>query len=888
MSVNGMFSGAQESRSDNQGTGMFFQHDPVFFEAVVSAKNEKKYGSIDYTEMMYEDKFDAFGFFSADGKKAEKNIMMSSDSNNSGNDDFSDHSFSESTGHFGFNGLSAFGGYDFSKIAENGYNYDDEELPADPADFFEEFTKEEEPAGGYVSPSEEQSGQEDSLFEVFAEGNYDYTEDAGASDILFTDDNDMFSDDEDVVAEVEKVYEDDDYEYEDYEDDDYEDDDYEDESGDDEDEEYAADFSENVYKGKAVKSIVITSIIAAIFLVFVISATISTVNKFLGGNEVYEGVLLNNKDLGGMTKSQVEKYVQETYIDPVENAHIIITVGETKKTYPLTDFVICPKAADIAAEAYGIARGGSGFSRIRAIQDLKENNVTIGVAYEIVNDKLDDVVASATDISFSESVDPSFAIHSDSVSFTSGKHGTRIDMSKFKGDLHAALATFQAEIVELGDDEAVVMKDIEVEIDTELDQFQALSPQTIYDAVYSAPKSAYYYKDGNGRVVVANHVQGRELDLEELNSLVSRINYGEDIGYAELEFVYIDPAETRGYLEGRLYEDRITEVISENEDDSYSESGWVGQEERNKNMSNAAYSFGTVELLPNDSFSFLGIIGAVNRGNGYVDAYENVQNGGTKIVGGGVSQVASALYTAALKSNLTITEHTNNKYYPNFGIIGFDAFVSSSSGEDLKIRNTRDFPVKINITYYEGAVYVKVYGCDDGSSQIVLNVSQLAKTASSEGARYNYEISKSQGYVKTPLGKVSYIMYGEENPVETATPDVNETVDPSVTADPFETLDPSATPSTDVPVGSEDPSATPGTDDPYSSETPTASDDPTGSETPTDTGTADVTDTPTASDDPNGSEMPTETVAPTDVPTVVPTEPLPTETPAVPEMPSGN
>ena len=880
MSVNGMFSGAQESRSDNHGTGMFFQHDPVFFEAVVSAKNEKKYGSINYTEMMYEDKFDDFGFFSADGKKAEKNIMMSSDSNNSGNDDFSDHSFSESSGHFGFNGLSAFGGYDFSKMAENGYDYNDEELSADPADFFEEFTKDESQSLGYNSPSEEQRReQEDSLFEVFATGDYDYSEEEGASDILFTDDNDIFAEDSDVIAEVEEPYEDSDEYYDDPEADADETDD---------DEAYAADFSENVYKGKAVKSIVITTIIAAIFLVFVISATIITMNKFLGGGEVYEGVLLNNKDLGGMTKAEVEKYVQETYINPVVNAHIIITVGESKKTYPLTDFVICPEASDIAAEAYSIARDGSGFKRIRAIQALKENNVTLSVSYEIVNDKLNDVVESATDISFSESVDPSFAIHTDSVSFTSGKHGTRIDMSKFKGDLHAALATFQEEIVELGEDDAVVLKDIEVKIETELDQFQALSPQTIYDAVYSAAKNAYYFKDNSGRVAVASHSQGRQLNLEELNSLVSRINYGEDIGYAELDFVYFDPADTKESLEARLYEERIAEVISENEDDSYSESGWVGQEERNKNMSNAAYSFGTVELLPGESFGFLSIIGSINRSNGYVDAYENVQNGGTKILGGGVSQVASALYTAALKSNLTITEHTNNKYYPNYGIIGFDAFVSSSSGADLKIRNTREFPVKINITYYEGSIYVKVYGWDDGSSQIVLNVNQLAKTASSEGARYNYEISKSQGYIKTSLGKVSYIMYGEENPVETATPDVNETIDPSATAGPEETLDPSATPSTDDPVSSEDPSATPGTDDPYSSETPTASDNPTGSETPTETGTADVTETPTASDDPTGSEMPTETPAPTDVPTVVPTEPSPTETPAVSGMPSGN
>lgn len=557
----------------------------------------------------------------------------------------------------------------------------------------------------------------------------------------------------------------------------------EEESGFGEDEFFEKEFNG---RGKNAKGILlICAIAAAVIMVFVVAVWL-TISSIIGNGTIYDGVMINGYSLAGMSKEEVAAYVRKNYFEPINNAHITVSLGETSKVYALTNFVVCPDAEAIAEEAYSVARTGGKLERVREILALRRNPKTILIEYTVVDDKLSEITESATDISFSEPVNPTYEIKNDVVVFTSGRHGTSIDLEKFRSDLYASLNAFENAIASLG--ENVGIPNMEVEIDTRIVEFKILIAQEIYDAAYKPSENAYFYRTGSGEIAVHDHVPERKLDIEALNAMVSKINMGETIPYAELPYVYTDPSVSTSFLKARLYPDTLNQTSSINRADLFSTDAEKGIEERMENIRKAAERFGTVTLMSGESVRFSDRIGSVDGAAGYVNAYENLYDEGKKIMGGGISQAASALYTAALKSGLEISEHHNNTYYPNFGLVGFDAYVGD--GKDLVIKNNREYPVSITISCTDNTVTVTIKGVSSGSQAVMLNVVEESNELISGGNRLVYSVNKSQGYSKTELGKVTYLRLSDDpllpsetdDPV-TETPDIPDTADPSESPD---------------------------------------------------------------------------------------------------------
>lgn len=111
-------------------------------------------------------------------------------------------------------------------------------------------------------------------------------------------------------------------------------------------------------------------------------------------------------------------------------------------------------------------------------------------------------------------------------------------------------------------------------------------------------------------------------------------------------------------------------------------------------------------------FSFNQWVGKRTKDKGYKPAKIISQGEFVEGVGGGVCQVSTTLYNAALKSGLKIVE-----YHPHSLQVGYvapsrDAMVSSSS--DLKIFNPRPFPVYLSAKGTNGAVCVTFFGKNEG------------------------------------------------------------------------------------------------------------------------------------------------------------------------------
>lgn len=133
--------------------------------------------------------------------------------------------------------------------------------------------------------------------------------------------------------------------------------------------------------------------------------------------------------------------------------------------------------------------------------------------------------------------------------------------------------------------------------------------------------------------------------------------------------------------------------------------------ERSQNIQTAADAIDGIVIKPGEIFSFNVCTGVRSEEKGY-KAAKIISNG--KYVegfGGGVCQVSSTLYNAALLSGLDITEVHGHSIKSAYIEPGFDAMVNFGSA-DLKIKNNLDRDVLITSCVNGGECKVCIYATE--------------------------------------------------------------------------------------------------------------------------------------------------------------------------------
>ncbi len=139
-----------------------------------------------------------------------------------------------------------------------------------------------------------------------------------------------------------------------------------------------------------------------------------------------------------------------------------------------------------------------------------------------------------------------------------------------------------------------------------------------------------------------------------------------------------------------------------------------GNLNRVSNIRLAASKINGTVLEGGKTLSFNDIVGARVKERGFLTA-KIIENGEfTEGVGGGVCQVSTTLYNAALLSGLKIEE-----FHPHTLAVGYvppsrDAMVSGKAF-DLKIKNNGKTPIYIRANTTNGSVTFDIYGKSDGA-----------------------------------------------------------------------------------------------------------------------------------------------------------------------------
>lgn len=247
-------------------------------------------------------------------------------------------------------------------------------------------------------------------------------------------------------------------------------------------------------------------------------------------------------------------------------------------------------------------------------------------------------------------------------------------------------------------DEAVLKQKL-----AEIEKAVNIAPVNATVASFDTTTATFRYADGK---------DGLAVESDSLFSQVNALVKNNESGSIAVPVKTVSFDVTQAHLQSHMQKLGTYTTTSTNSADG------------NHNMKLAASAINGEVIKPGAVFSFNTATGDTNLPqNGYRKAV--AISGGKKVMeyGGGVCQVSSTLYGAAIRSNMAITNRSNHMWQSSYVPVGLDATVSYPY-LDFQFKNPTEFPVYIVAGMTGTKVTVTLYGYqspDYDSIEVVSN-----------------------------------------------------------------------------------------------------------------------------------------------------------------------
>lgn len=175
---------------------------------------------------------------------------------------------------------------------------------------------------------------------------------------------------------------------------------------------------------------------------------------------------------------------------------------------------------------------------------------------------------------------------------------------------------------------------------------------------------------------------------------------------------------------------------------------------RGSNIYTAGKSSGDIILMPQEIYSYNKATGPRIISNGYKYAPVIIGKKYTNGEGGGVCQVSTTIYNAALLSGLEIIEIHNHTYISNYICAGRDATVSYGY-YDLKFKNPYSHPIYIKNILKNGIITTKIYGCKEDLQNIYIKTEYEYKKEKIIAKTYRVYLNQNNKKIKEELIYIS-------------------------------------------------------------------------------------------------------------------------------------
>jgi len=210
----------------------------------------------------------------------------------------------------------------------------------------------------------------------------------------------------------------------------------------------------------------------------------------------------------------------------------------------------------------------------------------------------------------------------------------------------------------------------------------------------------------NGEFVFVPGQAGNEVDIvAAVNELSEYI--GTDWELAPIENAEFTLASIVSSPKGTEEELSVVKDLLGSFSTNYASSG-AG---RAKNVENGASKIDGTILYPGDELSVYELVNPFTKENGY-ELAGSYSNGETvESFGGGICQVSTTLYNAALRAELEITQRYNHSMIVTYVDLSADAAIAGTY-KDLRFKNQYDFPIYIQGVCAGRNLTFNIYGVE--------------------------------------------------------------------------------------------------------------------------------------------------------------------------------
>ena len=155
---------------------------------------------------------------------------------------------------------------------------------------------------------------------------------------------------------------------------------------------------------------------------------------------------------------------------------------------------------------------------------------------------------------------------------------------------------------------------------------------------------------------------------------------------------------------------------------------YVNNKDRTTNLKIASKKINGTIIQPGETFDFNKVVGSRTSSKGYKKAHVFTGDDGVAMgLAGGICQVASTTFNAALLANVQIVERHQHSQRVSYVPLGRDAAISGNV-QNFKWKNNTKYAIKVGMTVKGGKITCTFYTCQKAKPKKVnLNVTQKGK-----------------------------------------------------------------------------------------------------------------------------------------------------------------
>ena len=536
------------------------------------------------------------------------------------------------------------------------------------------------------------------------------------------------------------------------------------------------------------KRVIITSACAAVALALGAGFLIR-LNAYRSYKYIYPNVTCAGTDLSGLTYVQAENAIADIVSDSINYVDLTFPDGSVFRITPeQTVTETLPGTALDAAWAYG-REDNSFFGPMKAFRQAKGTrldiplNLSYSYSEESVRAQVEDVQTQIAVMPTESQGTVDSASHSVTIDF--GENGRTIDTASVTAQVCAALdaggstlaldydfiAPDQEQLTSLlkeleqESEQAVIDPTLEYDAETATAQLHVGTPgynldhATASKAVAEAQASgldeltipltetdpadydlALYYdwlkrEPNNSYSLINGELIGGEpgydFDYDSASADLAAADYGDTVS---IPIEIIEPQLSQEEAQWWLFHDRI------GQSDTYH----TADSARTTNLRLACAAIDGTVINPGEEFSFNGVVGERTAAKGYQYGIVYVNSSSEPQLGGGICQVATGCYQAALKAGMVITQREEHMFPVTYCAGGLDATVYWGS-VDFRFRNPWSMPIRLNASVSGGQVHISIDGSNFTGHYIKLSSESLG------GLRY-----RAYRTIYNPDGSVYY------------------------------------------------------------------------------------------------------------------------------------